>query len=199
MTKSLSITSFLAIVALGLARAPRRQAHSVITALDIYHIGCIIFIFGTLLEFAVVHYLVVRKRRKRKKPDQLLPDKAYTSTTIKNPVYQGSAAARLHSHKWTDADMNPQMYSDAAQAQELAEIASQSQKSMPVSQNFIGALFLPRLYTLLLTRFRNFCFQFSLSCSTFCTGLYVLWHSSLVSYLHTRRGRLTVSCCTDIL
>ena len=50
----LSITCFLAIVALGLSRNPRAGADSA-TADDHYQIGCIVLIFGTLLEFALVH------------------------------------------------------------------------------------------------------------------------------------------------
>jgi hypothetical protein len=52
---ALSLTSFLAMVTLGLVKGPTSEI-DFITALDIYQIACIIFIFLTLIEFAIVHY-----------------------------------------------------------------------------------------------------------------------------------------------
>jgi hypothetical protein len=53
---ALSITSFLALVTLKLFKGQSDELYTTVTADDIYHFGCITFVFFTLLEFACVQY-----------------------------------------------------------------------------------------------------------------------------------------------
>ena len=94
---ALAITCFLAMVTLGLAlRAPGGQADSVITAVDIYQIGCITFIFATLIEFALVHYIATAKKSGSKANTEPFPG-AITKT---NPIYtEQDDDATLKSYK----------------------------------------------------------------------------------------------------
>lgn len=84
---TLAITCFLVMVTLGLTlRTPEGQDDSVVTAVDIYQIICIILVFATLIEFAVVHYFHNNPKhicceRKESNKGGTLPAIRYTRVT----------------------------------------------------------------------------------------------------------------------
>lgn len=71
----LGVTSILTIVAIGLNNRDSLPKISYLTALEIYSLGCFVFVLLSFTEFVIVNWFIIEKPR-NKKQKKKIKDKA---------------------------------------------------------------------------------------------------------------------------